>query len=87
MGKNETKPAAPRRKRTGCLYSEIQRNTGRGNGELYAGAFRRGVGYVDASRLRWVAEIHYHGVRYRFRSTNYANVRFWLDCMVLRFND
>lgn len=43
----------------------------------------RGVGLVTTSRWRWVAEITWHCRRYRFRSTNYANARWWLDCMIM----
>lgn len=54
--------------RTGCIYSEWQNNCGRG--------------VARAGRLRWVGEIHIRGKRYRFRSTNYANVAGWLQKMV-----
>lgn len=68
--------------RTGCIYSE-QNNPGlrrgRGGSELH-------VYGTPSKRLRWVAEIVYHGHRYRFRSTNYNNVRRWLDDMVNKFN-
>ncbi len=73
-------------RRTGCLYTEIQRNKGRGSGELHSGRLVSGVGYVETSRIRWVAVIYYHGTRYRFRSTNYGNVRRWLEAMVEKFN-
>lgn len=53
--------------RKGCIYSEWQNNLGRGG--------------VRAGRLRWVAEIHIRGKRYRFRSTNYANAAGWLEKM------
>ena len=86
MEQTENVKAKPPRRRTGCIYSEIQRNMWRGSGELHSETFRRGVGHIETSRLRWVAEIYYHGVRYRFRSTNYGNVRFWLDIMVLKLN-
>lgn len=72
-------------RRTGCIYSEMTTDgyrKGRGCGELT----NYGYGRVY-SKFRWVAEIVYHRKRYRFRSTNYNNVRAWLDDMVERFND
>lgn len=75
--------------RTGTLYTEFQRNLGKGGrgGELQGYRYVKGVGRVTGGRLRWVAEISYHNKRYRFRSTNYGNVRQWLDAMLKRFND
>ena len=52
---------------------------GRGSSELHAYG-------TPSKRLRWVAEISYHGHRYRFRSTNYNNARRWLDDMINKFN-
>ena len=69
-------------KRKGCIYIE-QNNPGlrhgRGGSELH-------VYGTPSKRLRWVAEISYHGHRHRFRSTNYNNVRRWLDDMINKFN-
>lgn len=84
--RNRNDPVKKERRRTGYLYTEIQRNTGRGSGELHSGRLVSGVGYVETSRIRWVAVIYYHGTRYRFRSTNYGNVRRWLEAMVGKFN-
>lgn len=70
--------------RTGTIYSEITTDShrkGRGCGAL------TNVGFGKIySKFRWVAEIRYHGKRYRFRSTNYNNVRLWLDDMCRKFN-
>lgn len=77
-------------KRTGCIYTEIQRCTGkrRGAGELHSARYVRGVGYCGTySRLRYVGEISYYGKRYRFRSTNYRNVDAWIKRMTIRFSD
>lgn len=41
---------------------------------------------TPSKRLRWVAKISYHAHRHRFRSTNYNNVRRWLDDMTNKFN-
>lgn len=74
-------------KRTGCLYKEFQRNTGKressGRGSM---RYVRGVGAIASGRIRWVGEIWYHGKRYRMRSTSYSNVREWLDGMVNKLN-
>lgn len=77
------------RKRTGCIYVEVQRNTGKSNngGGLYQPRYIRGVGRRDCGRLRYVGEISYHGKRYRFRSTNYSNVDSWMKRMTIRFSD
>lgn len=77
------------RKRTGCIYVEVQRNTGKSNngGGLYQPRYIRGVGRRDCGRLRYVGEISYHGKRYRFRSTNARNVYEWLNKASERFSD
>lgn len=70
--------------RRGIIYKELQRNIGgKRGGELSGNRYVRGVGLVMTSRWRWVAEITWHCKRYRFRSTNYSNARFWLDCMIM----
>lgn len=74
-------------KRTGCIYQEIQRNIGHGSSEFSAIRYVRGVGAVTGGRLRWVAEIECRKKRYRFRSTNYENVRSWLEIMSLKLSD
>ena len=74
-------------KRTGCIYQEIQRNIGHGSGEFSAIRHVRGVGAVTGGRLRWVGEIQYNRKRYRFRSTNFENVRSWLEMMSNRLSD
>lgn len=69
-------------RRTGCIYSEVQNNTGKGVG--------RGLGLTDyrsRPRLRWVASIMYLGKRIRFRSTNYFNVANWLEKMSNKLSD
>lgn len=77
-------------KRKGCIYSEEQRNLGKGrvqNGRGVQGCLTRGVGWTPQSRRRWVAEISDYGVRHRFRSTCYGNVASWLVFMSHRFSD
>lgn len=69
--------------RKGCIYTE-QNNPGLRHGRGGSGLHVYGT---PSKRLRWVAEIYYYGHRYRFRSTNYNNVRRWLDDMVNKFND
>ena len=65
--------------RTGCIYSEMT-NKGRCSTRYVRGA-------KPVRCFRWVAEIQVSGKRRRFRSTSYANARFWLDCMVERYGD
>lgn len=67
------------RYRTGTIYSEIT-NKGRST----AKAAPRGVGGVIYCS-RWVGEIMVNGRRYRFRSSNYDNVRHWVDMMVQKY--
>ncbi len=74
-------------KRTGCIYQEIQRNTGRGSGEFSSVHYVRGCGRVTGGRLRWAGEIMYCYKRYRFRSTNLTNVQSWLEMMSERLSD
>lgn len=50
-------------------------------------AYRRGVGRVKNWKARWVAEISYHGKRYRMRSTNVNNCEAWLADMRVKFSD
>lgn len=73
------------RKRTGTIYVEVQRNTGkrRNSSGNFGAQFVRGVGMVQ--RRRFVAEITVLGKRYRFRSTNYDNCRFWIEQMRNRY--
>lgn len=78
------------RERTGCIYVEVQRNTGRGvrnrgAGRSYSVQYVRGVGMVY--RTRWVAEIEVHRKRYRFRSTNLQNCKWWLNMMCEKYRD
>ena len=76
-------------RRKGCIYEEEQRNykgrvqSGRGT----QGRLVKGVGWVSHTRRRWVAEISYHGKRFRFRSTDFNNVRSWLNAMSDRYSD
>lgn len=69
------------RKRTGCIYSEI---TNHGRSTIARGI--RGCNTVIYTS-RWVGEICVNYKRYRFRSTNYDNVRWWLSQMCARFSD
>ena len=76
-------------RRRGCIYEEEQRNyqrlaqIGRGT----QGRLMKGVGLVSQTRRRWVAEISYHGKRFRFRSTDFENVRSWFNAMSDRYSD
>lgn len=70
-------------KRTGTIYLEQQRNVGRGRGRGCAVSYLRGVGQVI--RGRWVAEISVKNKRYRFRSTNYDNCRWWIQMMCEKY--
>lgn len=70
--------------RRGCIYSEMTYDVRR-KGRESSGLTNYGCRSV-AKKFRWVAEIRYHGKRYRFRSTNFNNVRAWLDDMVRKFN-
>lgn len=87
----ESKPRN-KRKRTGSIYSEWQRNLGgKGHGrggELHATKLVKGVGAVETGgRLRWVGEIYYYGKRFRFRSTNFSNVKAWVTHMADILNE
>lgn len=76
-------------KRTGTIYCEVQRNykgrEQRGCGS--PGRFVKGVGLVVSERRRWVGEIEYHRVRFRFRSTNLENVKAWVREMSEKYSD
>lgn len=76
-------------RRRGCIYEEEQRNyKGRvQGGRGTQGRFTKGVGWVSQTRRRWVAEISYHGKRFRFRSTDFNNVESWLRAMSDRYSD
>ena len=76
-------------RRKGCIYEEEQRNyRGRAqSGRGTQGRLVKGVGWVSQKRRRWVAEISYHGKRFRFRSTDFNNVRSWLNAMSDRYSD
>lgn len=64
------------RQRHGTIYSEMI-NKGRCSTKYVRGA-------PPVYCFRWVAEISIHGKRHRFRSTNYNNVRAWLDDMIAK---
>lgn len=66
-------------KRTGCLYSEFT-NKGRSSAR-----YRRGCKPIYC--FRWVGEMTVMGKRYRCRSTNYNNVRAWLEDMRNKYGD
>ena len=76
-------------RRRGCIYEEEQRNyKGRAqSGRGTQGRLMKGVGWVSQTRRRLVAEISYHGKRFRFRSTDFDNVRSWLNAMSDRYSD
>lgn len=70
-------------RRRWCIYEEEQRNyKGRAqSGRVTQVRLVKGVGWVSQTRRRWVAEISYHGKRFRFRSTDFENVMSWLNAM------
>ena len=70
-------------RRIRCIYEDEQRNyKGRAqSGRGTQGRLVKGVGWVSQTRRRWVAEISYHGKRFRFRSTDFENVMSWLNAM------
>lgn len=65
--------------RTGTIYSEIT-NKGR---STVARRVRGTNKQIYTSR--WVGEIVVNYKRYRFRSTNFDNVRHWVDMMVEKY--
>ena len=76
-------------RRRWCIYEDEQHNyNGRAqSGRGTQGRLVKGVGWVSQTRRRWVAEISYHGKRFRFRSTDFDNVRSWLNSMSDRYSD
>lgn len=72
------------RQYTGTIYPDFS-SKGRGRGSGSTGCrYLRGVGRVNYRR--WVAEITYHGKRYRCRSTDRNKVERWLNDMCNKFN-
>lgn len=65
--------------RTGTIYSEI---TNKGRSTVARGV--RGTN-KQIYTSRWVGEIVVNYKRYRFRSTNFDNVRHWVDMMVEKY--
>lgn len=78
-------------KRKGTIYTELhnhgRRSGGSQDGNRSSMRHVRGVGMQRCYGYRWVAEIHYHGKRYRQRSYDYNLVRTWLDQMIDRFSE
>lgn len=71
----------------GTIYTEYHNKGHKNRGSGVGGArFIRGVGYRRGSQYRWVAEITYHGKRYRCRSYYYERVYAWLEAMRQKFN-
>lgn len=66
----------------GCIW--IDYATKRGTGRCGC-RYIRGVG--RQTFRRYVAEVEYHGKRYRCRNVSYNVVRRWLDDMCAKFND
>ena len=66
----------------GCIW--IDYTTKRGTGRCGC-RYIRGVG--RQTFRRYVAEVEYHGKRYRCRNVSYNVVRRWLDDMCAKFND
>lgn len=73
-GADIEKPEIRMIRRTGTIYSEFT-NKGRSSVQ-----YRKGCKPIYC--FRWVGEIVIHGRRYRFRSTNRANVEAWVEDMV-----
>lgn len=69
------------KKRTGVIYGEMYN---KGKHPARSGLHNPGV--VPKS-FRWVAEITVNRKRYRFRSTNLNNVRWWVEMMVEKYRD
>lgn len=68
----------------GCIYPDYS-SKGKGRGSGNTGCrYVRGVGRVNYRR--WVAQVQYHGKRYRCRSTNRHIVEMWLTDMCNKFN-
>lgn len=62
------------RYRTGSISKETQWNPG-------------GARRARQPRIRYVASIVVHRERFRMRSTNLQNVRYWLEDMVRKYED
>lgn len=73
--------------RKGTIYNECHNKGRRRNGGVGGCALRKGAGLVRSLQYRWVAEISYHGKRYRCRSYHYERVRNWLMSMREKFSD
>lgn len=77
--------------RHGTIYTELhnhgRRSGGSQDGNRSSMRLVKGAGMQRCYGYRWVAEITYHGKRYRCRSYDYSRVRVWLDQMCDRFND
>lgn len=69
------------------IYKECHNKGRRRNGGVGGCALRKGAGLVRSLQYRWVAEISYHGKRYRCRSYHYERVRNWLMGMREKFSD
>lgn len=66
-------------KRTGTIYSEITNAGASTLGRRFRGTNR------NIYKSRWVGEINIDRKRYRFRSTSYENVRWWVEMMVQKY--
>lgn len=69
----------PMLKRSGIIYSEFYNN-----GKHPARNGLRNSGVISKS-FRWVGEIVVMGKRFRYRSTNLSNVKWWVEMMVNRY--
>ena len=74
-------------RRMGTIYSEYHNHGKRRDSGVGGSVLRKGVGLVRSTQRRWVAEISYHGKRYRCRSYFYERVYSWLLDMREKFND
>ena len=75
-----------RKPRTGCIYEE-ETCDGRHRRESSMAAVRymKGVGRVVGTKRRWVGVITVNYKRYRFRSTNRANVEAFIQDMLMKY--
>ncbi len=77
-----------RKPRTGYIYEE-ETCDGRHRRESTTSAVRyvKGVGRVVGTKRRWVGVITIYRKRYRFRSTNRANVEAFIRMMIARYGE
>lgn len=70
----------------GCIYTEYHNKGKHYKGTLFRRDPHSNPNYLSGC-FRYVAEIHYHGKRYRCRSHIYERVFRWLQDMRNKFNE